>query len=224
MNNTPTLLSPPLPPQAAAAAPRPRKRRQLWDQLSIYLPVLLMGLLALASYWLLRATPKPPELQPLRAPTHEPDDLMRRFSVKLFDASGALRSEVFGTEARHHPDTDTTEIDAARIRSLGDSGQQTTATARRIVSNADQTVFTLDGDAAVIREPVRGDAATAAPRLEFRGAALQVFTSPERVLSDRPVLLRRGNDRLAADTLDYEGGDVRVAVLTGRVRATLAPR
>lgn len=223
--NITTLLAPQDPPQAAAAAPRPRKkRRQLWDQLSIYLPVLLMGLLALASYWLLRATPASPEPQPARAPTHEPDYFMRRFSVKLFDASGALRSEVFGTEARHHPDTNTTEIDAARIRSLGDSGQQTTATARRIVSNADQTVFTLDGDAVVIREPLGVGAAAAAPRLEFRGEALQVFTSPERVLSDRPVLLLRGNDRLVADTLDYQGGDVRVAVLTGRVRATLAPR
>ena len=35
---------------------------QFWDQVSIYLPVLLMGLLALASYWLLRATPAPEAL------------------------------------------------------------------------------------------------------------------------------------------------------------------
>ena len=57
-----------------------------------------------------------------------------------------------------------------------------------------------------------------------RGEFIQVFTEPERVVSDRPVLLVRGNDRLQADTLDYQGCDVRVATLTGRVRATLVPR
>lgn len=219
-----TTLPPPQNPPPAGA-PRPRvRRRRLWDQASIYLPVLLMGLLALASYWLLRATPEAPQPRAERPSTHEPDYRMRVFSVKVFDASGALKSEVLGAEARHHPDTDTTEIDAARIRSVGESGQLTTATARRIVSNAAQTEFTLEGDAVVIREPARRDSANALPRLAFRGETLQVFTNPERVWSDRPVLLERGNDRLSADTLDYLGGDLRVAVFTGRVRAILAPR
>ena len=211
-----------LDPQVAPGGPPARPRRSWWDRLSIYLPVLLMGLLAAASYWLLRATPLPPEPKPERPPTHEPDYLMRRFSVKVFDASGALRSEVFGSEARHHPDTDTTEIDQARIRSVGAQGQVTTATAQRVVSNGQQTEFTLAGDAVVIREAVRQDGSL--PRLEFHGEFIQVFTDVERVVSDRPVLLVRGNDRLSADSLDYQGGDVRVANLKGRVRATLAPR
>lgn len=33
--------------------------RQGWDQLSIYLPVLLMGLLALGTWWLVRNAPMP---------------------------------------------------------------------------------------------------------------------------------------------------------------------
>jgi lipopolysaccharide export system protein LptC len=178
-----------------------------------------MALLALASYWLLRVTPEAPEPRPARALSDEPDYLMQRFSVKVFDASGALKSEVFGAEARHIPNTNSTEIDNARIRSVGPLGQVTTATAQRIVSNGEQTAFTLAGDAVVIREP-----AGTLPRLEFRGEFIQVETAPERVYSDRPVLLLRGNDRLAGDALDYQGGDVRVAVLTGRVRATLSPR
>jgi len=210
-------------PAHAPPSRRARRHHRWWDQLSIYLPVLLMGLLALASYWLLRATPAPLEPEPDRPPTHEPDHLMRRFSVKVFDASGALKSEVYGAEARHHPDTDTTEIDQARIRSLGPDGRVTTATAQRIISNARQTAFILEGDAVVVREPAPSGAAAAVPRLEFRGESLQVFTDPERVISNRPVVLVRGNDRLTANSLDYRG-DERAAVLQGRVRATLAPR
>lgn len=218
--NAAASIQAPLPPEV----PRKRSRRRLWDQVTIYLPVLLMALLALGSYWLLRATPEPPEPVAERPLTHEPDYFMRRFSVKVFDASGALQTEVFGAEARHHPDTDTTEIDTARIRSLGPAGQLTSATARRIVANGTNTEFTLEGDAVVIREAARQASGEALPRLEFRGEALKISTDPERLVSDQPVLLVRGNDRMSAQSLDYSGGNQRVAVLGGRVKVTLAPR
>lgn len=206
------------------AGPRKRSRRRVWDQVSIYLPVLLMGLLALGSYWLLRATPEAPQPMAERAPTDEPDYFMHRFSIKEFDAGGALKTEIFGAEARHYPVTDNTEIDHARIRSFGPGGQLTSATARRIIANGSHTEFTLDGDAVVIREAAPQADGAALPRLEFRGESLKIFTDPERLVSDQPVLLVRGNDRMSADTLDYRGGDERIAHFRGRVRVTLAPR
>ena len=42
------------------------------------------------------------------------------------------------------------------------------------------------------------------------------------MISDQPVELRRGEDRLTADTLDYSGVD-RVAHFKGRVRVRLQP-
>jgi lipopolysaccharide export system protein LptC len=203
-----------------AAAWRPRR---IWDQVSIYLPVLLMALLAAASYWLLRLTPEAIEPAPQRPVTHEPDYFMRRFSVKVFDEGGALKTEVYGAEARHHPDTDSTEIDQARIRSVDPNGLLTTATAQRVISNSAQTEFVLQGDAVVVREGGRGADGAPVPRMEFRGEVLQVFTDPQRLVSDRPVTLLRGNDQINADSLDYVGDD-HVALLKGRVKARLAPR
>lgn len=208
-----------------AAAPRATawRPRRIWDQVSIYLPVLLMALLAAASYWLLRLTPEAVEPAPQRPVTHEPDYFMRRFSVKVFDEGGALKTEVYGAEARHHPDTDSTEIDQARIRSVDPNGLLTTATAQRVISNSAQTEFVLQGDAVVVREGGRGAEGSPVPRMEFRGDVLQVFTDPQRLVSDRPVTLLRGNDQINADSLDYVGDD-HVALLKGRVKARLAPR
>ena len=111
--------------------------RQGWDQLSIYLPVLLMGLLALGTWWLVRNAPMP-QLPAIDRPVkHQPDYFMKNFSVKSFDATGRLQSEVQGTEARHYPDTDTLEIDKVRMRSIGLDGRLTVATANRALSNAD---------------------------------------------------------------------------------------
>lgn len=199
---------------SAMAMPLPSLRR-FWDRLSIYLPVLLMGALALGSYWLLRATPIPPELPPERAPLHEPDYYMRGFSVRTFDARGDLQSELRGTEIRHYPDTDTLEVDEARIRSYNASGELLTARARRVTTNAEQTVYELTGEAVVVREAV--------PRVEFRGEQLRILLQQDRIESNQPVLLIRGNDRITADRLQYDDAN-RQADLQGRVRATLVPR
>ena len=129
---------------------------RVWDQLSLYLPVLMMMLLALVSYLLLQATPLPLEPEPERLVTNEPDFFMRRFSVKVFAPDGVLQTEVYGAEARHHPDTDLTVIDTARIRTFSAQRQLSTATAREIVSNGEGTVYELRGDAVVVREAASG--------------------------------------------------------------------
>ncbi len=205
------------------AARPPRRKPKFLDRISIYLPVLLMGLLALASYWLLRATPTPEEPQAVRPVSGEPDYFMRGFSVKAFDLTGALKSEVVGDEARHHPDDDRIEIDNARIRNIGPEGRPTVASAKLVTTNADNSQFILEGNAVVVREAAVGANGEALPRLEFQGEYLKVFVDPERVVSDKPVVLLRGTDRLVADTLDYRG-DAGVADFKGRVKVQLMPR
>jgi len=204
---------------ARAAAPWGRQLRRGWDRLSIYLPVVLMGLLALGSYWLLRATPEPELPVAERPPQHEPDYFMRGFAVRSFAPDGSLRSEVRGTEARHYPDTNSTEIDQARIRSQQPGSPLTTATAQRVTSNADQTEFVLRGNAVVVREAAGANR----PRLSFQGEHLQVLTDTRRVLSEKPVLLLRGRDQIQANSLDFQD-NTGVAVLQGRVVATLQAR
>ena len=218
------LSAPPTPAGGGPGQRPPRRRSRRWgDRFTIYLPVLLMGLLALASYWLLRATPTAPEPAVARPVGSAPDYFMRRFSVKVFDANGVLVNEVRGSEARHRPDNDTLEVDQARIRVVGEAGVVTVATAQRVISNGARTEFLLEGDAVVVREARSLPGGGGAPRLEFRGEQLRVFTEPQRLRSELPVTVLRGNDRLQSDTLDYVEAD-RVALLRGRVKVQLAPR
>lgn len=209
--------------QTEGVARAPRRKPKLMDRLSIYLPIILMGVLALASYWLLRATPAPQVDAPARAASTEPDYFMRRFSVKGFDARGELKTVVSGVEARHYPTVDMVEIDDARIRHVGDQGLPTLASARLVTTNGDNTEFVLKGDAVVIREAGTGTDGQRLPRLEFRGEFLHVYLEPDRIVSDRPVTLLRDNDRLDADTLDY-AGETQVANFKGRVKVQLVPR
>ena len=196
--------------------------RRGWDQVTVYLPIILMGLMALGTYWLSRNTPLLAPAEAQRPATHEPDYFMRGFAVKSFDAAGRLKSEVHGTEARHYPDTDTLEIDQPRIRSFNERGDLTVATAQRALSNSDGSEVQLHGNAVVTREAVKDEQGKVRPRLEFRGEFLHAFLNTERVKSHKPVVLTRGTDQFAADSLDFDNLD-RVMELQGRVRGVLTP-
>ena len=198
-----------------------RRFRTAWDRAAIYLPVMLMAVMALGTYWLASNTPAllggSAGQRPL---SHEPDYFMRDFSVKTFEPSGRLKSEVFGTEARHYPDTDTLEIDKPRILSYDENGSLTVATAKTAISNSDGSEVQLIGNAVVTRTPPKG---SDAPRMEFQGEFLHAFLNTEKVRSHKPVTLIRGNDRFTADQLDYDNLD-RLMELRGRVRGVLMPQ
>ena len=196
--------------------------KDIWDRFVLYLPLLMMAVLALTTYWLVHSVPKVGEPSIQRALTHDPDYFMNGFSVRTFDVNGRVRSEVLGHKARHYPDTLLLEIEGIRIKSYDDLGRLTTATAIRGVTNEDTSEVQLLGNAVVIREssvPINGNAM---PRMEYRGEFLHAFMTTERVISHKPVVLTRGKDRFSADNLDYDNVE-QVILMRGRVRANLDP-
>ncbi len=195
--------------------------KEALDRFLLYVPVVVMAALALGSYWLVRTTPEAAATAPVRPVLHEPDYFIEGFAIKNFDATGRIRTEIVGARAQHYPDTQTLEIDKVHIRSLDDSGRVTTASAQQAVTNKDASEVQLVGDAVVLREAADpGD--TRAPRLEYRGEFLHLFTETEVVKSHKPVELRRGDDRFTADTLEFDNV-AQVLVLEGRVKGTLVP-
>jgi len=197
--------------------------RGTWESLSVYLPIILMGVLALGTYWLARNTPVLGAAEAQRPASHDPDYSMRRFSVKTFDAAGKLKTEIHGSGGRHYPDTDTLEVDQPQIRSFNPRGDLTVATARLAISNADGSEVQLVGDAVVTREAVAQPDGHVLPRVELRGEFLDAFLNAERVKSHKPVELVRGTDRFTADSLDYDNLD-RLMQMHGRVHGVLPAR
>ncbi len=187
------------------------------------MPLLLMGALALGTYWLVRNTPIFSAQQAVREVGHEVDYFMRKFTIKTFDEGGKLKSEIYGIEARHFADTEILEVDQAKIRSINAKGLVTTATANRAYANSDGSEVQLTGNAQVVREASKNTGGNVTPRLEFRGEFLHMFLNEERVKSHKPVILIRGSDQFTGDALAYDNLD-QVALLTGRVRGTLMPQ
>ena len=200
------------------------RARRVLDRLAVYLPLLLMGLMALTSYWLVRNTPRGGDLEIESKPRHEPDYYMRDFSVKVFEPDGRLKSVIVGTEGRHYPDTDTLEIDQPRIRILGAEGNVTTATAARGVINSDGSEAQLFEKAVVVREATVNAQGVAVPRSELQSDFLHFFANTEQVKSHLPVVMIRGSgDRFTGDGMGFDNLG-RSMEITGRVRGVLLPR
>jgi lipopolysaccharide export system protein LptC len=195
--------------------------KEAWDRFLLYVPVVVMAALALGSYWLVRTAPEVAVAERVRPVSHEPDYFIEGFSIKNFDGTGRIRTEVAGSKANHFPDTQTLEIDKVHIRALDESGRVTTASALQAISNKDASEVQLIGNAVVVRQAA-DPADQRTPRLEYRGEFLHLFTDTEVVKSHKPVELLRGRDRFSADQLEFDNV-AQVLVLNGRVKGTLVP-
>jgi lipopolysaccharide export system protein LptC len=202
-----TLIHPLDPlPASGSQNTTPRVRQPLWWRLgqlvSAYLPLLLMALLALATWWLVQNTPRIAEPGEKAAPRHEPDYLMQRFTMQRFGAEGRLRVQIEGAQMRHYPDTDTYEIDGVTIRAEATDGRITVATARRAVANGDATEVQLQGGARVV-QGAEGSAPNGRP-IEFEGEFLHAFLATEQLRSHLPVRVSQGASELRVGSLDYD--------------------
>jgi lipopolysaccharide export system protein LptC len=182
-----------------------------------YLPLLLMLLLALSTFWLVKNAPRPEEPRGPQVLRHEPDYTMQRFAVQRFGQDGRARGLLEGAALRHFPDTDTLEIDDVRLRAIGDDGRVTTATALRALSNADGSEVQLLGKAHVVSER-----AGEAP-IEFESEFLHAFANTERVKTHLPVVVRQAGSVLHAGGMEYDNLSRNVR-LSGRVQAQLHPQ
>lgn len=204
---------------ARGAAPRVRQswHLRLREALSAYLPILVMALLALASWWLVKHSPRGTTAPEERSVSRDPDYAMEQFAIERFDVQGRLKLRIEGARLRHFPATDRIEIDEARIQAYTPDGRVTLAQARRAVGNGDGSELQLLGGAEVTRQDAGGQP------LLMRGEFLHAFLVAERVKSHLPVLVSLGGSELSAAGLDYDHAAGRLE-LAGAVRARLAPR
>ena len=205
-----------------APAGEERRRAMPWhlrlrETLSAYLPILLMAALALATWWLVKNSPKPPGEVAPRAVSAEPDYTMSGFALERFAPDGRLMLRIEGAQMRHYPATDRIEIDGAQIQAWSPQGRLTRASAARAIGTGDGSELQLLGGAEVVGEDAAG-----VPLL-IRSEFLHAFFIDERVESDRPVLVRHGATELRAAGLLYAHASQRLE-LKGPLKVTLTPR
>jgi lipopolysaccharide export system protein LptC len=197
--------------------------RGFWDRFILYLPAVLMSLLALLTYWMIQRSPGWVEPSEPRKPVgHEVDFYMRGAQVKSYDRQGRLQSEISGREIRHYGDDLTLQVDEPRLYLLGRDNSITRASAEQAWAKEDGSRFELSGQAVMTRSAIRLADGSTAPEIQVRSDRLIVDAEQETLQSPKPVVFVSGQNRFSADSLSYDKR-TRVTELKGRVRVTLVP-
>jgi lipopolysaccharide export system protein LptC len=193
-----------------------RLRRTL-DRLTIYLPLILFGVLALGSWWLVRSMPELLPPGPDKLLRVDPDYRLEKFTVKAFDTSGRLTREISGQSATHFPAKQELHIQNIRIFAENEMGTRLQAQARQGVFKETEQLVDLTGDVLAVRAADR-----TGPRMTLHGEAITALMDQERLVSSVPVEIVRGADVFTAQTMDF---DTRHGLyeLQGRVKSVLAP-
>ena len=193
-----------------------RLRRTL-DRLTIYLPLILFGLLALGSWWLVRSMPEllPPGVD--RQLRQDPDYQLEKFTVKSFDASGRMTRELSGQSATHFPARQELHIQGIRLFAENEVGTRIEAQAQKGVSLEKEQQVNLSGNVVAVRS-----AGMQGPRMVMKSQTLTALVDEERLVSTNPVEIVRGGDVVTAQSMDF---DTRNGLykLQGQVKSTLAP-
>ena len=211
-----------LGPDGESPQPAHRRVRQPWplrlrEALTAYLPLLMMVLLALGSWWLVKNSPQALPPKAVKANSGQPDYTMRGFTVQRFASDGRQRLSLVGRQLHHFPDADRIEIEELRLEAWGADGRQVLATARHAVTNGRGSEVQLRGGA-----QLRSHTAEGQP-LEIDSEFLHFFTETESVVTDRAVRLRLGATQVTGGGLVWNNRE-RTLTLQPPMRAVLQPR
>jgi lipopolysaccharide export system protein LptC len=192
--------------------------RRLLDKLSVYLPLIVMALLASGSWWLVRSVPELLTATANKPVRQDPDYRLADFSVTSFDARGRMTREVSGTQAQHYPATEALNIEQVRIYAESETGTQMNARATQGIATDDGKKVTLIGSAYAIRHPH-----DSSPKIELRGERLVALPDEDRVVSSDPVQITRDTDVFKAESMNFNSNTGEY-LLQGRVRGMLMPK
>lgn len=186
------------PVPGAPPSPRPSTGERLWEALMAWLPLLLVGLLALGTWWLVKHAPPIAGVSTALPPRTAPDYTMSRFTLQRFAPDGQLRLQIEGETLRHLPQSAQVEVDDARILAWATDGRTTQATAKQVSATDDGSTVELRGQVEVRTGGEKGLPA------EMSSESLRLLPSEQKISGDRPVEVRVGRHRLTAGGIEAD--------------------
>ncbi len=193
--------------------------RRALDRLALYLPAVLMALFALGSWWLVRSLPSLFAEPISKQVRYEPDYFLEHFSVKSFDKSGRLTRELSGDRAQHFPDTDTLDISNVQMLGQSQDGTSVHARAERALAKGDGSQVIFKGSVHLTQSASTTSKAPH-PSIELRSQEIKAFVKEERLVSNVPVEIRRGQDIFSAERLEMDSKTGEYALI-GKVRGVV---
>lgn len=150
-----------------------------------FLPMLLMAILTLGTYWMVQMNE--PNLDTEKQKRHVPDYIMDGIVVNTLGPEGNTKFRVVGQKLTHYEDDASSEIDWPIARRFHATKPPITVKADKGFLDGDMTVLDLVGNASLTRP-----AQAASARLLMSSSKFTVLMNEDIVKTNRPVNLEQG--------------------------------
>lgn len=191
------------------------------------MPLLLMGILTLLTFWLVQKnTPHEKSLLE-RVRLHEPDYTINNGALSALNEVGSTKYRILGNKVIHYDDDASIDIVAPRMRLFQPNKAPVTVKANTGHLDGDLTILDLIDNASIFR-PAQAATETepATLRMLASSSYFKVLINDDIIESDRPITLEQGMSIMHST----EGGKFnnveQSMVLSGQVKGRIerAPR
>jgi lipopolysaccharide export system protein LptC len=200
------------------------RQLRLGQRMQAWLPVWLLGALALFSYWLVQNSPVLNATDTQRPDSIKPNAYFYNLRLIGYGRDGKWEMQMNGQRASHREDLQHYDIEAPKmLKRSPESGVLTQVSAQRGQINESGTVVHLFGQAVIYRPKQKAIDGTVSKSLEVRSEYLLLDDERHALQTDRPVVIKQDQDQFSAEHMLALQQDEKLT-LEGRVRGTLMPR
>lgn len=157
------------------------------------MPLLLMGGLTLATFWLVQKNTPPPANVIERPRLHEPDYTIKKGTLSYLNEKGQTKYRILAKELIHYDDDASIDLIQPRMRLFSPDKAPVTARAKRGHIDGDINILDLHDDVEIYRPPQSAsETQKASSYMLAKSSYFQVFINDDIIKTDKPVELEQG--------------------------------
>jgi lipopolysaccharide export system protein LptC len=157
------------------------------------MPLILMGGLTLATFWMVQKN-QPAEKSMLeRVRLHEPDYIITDGALSALNEMGRTKYRVLGKKVTHYDDDASIDIEVPRMRLFQPDKAPITVKADTGHLDGDLTILDLIGNASIFRPAQAASASEpASARMLATSSYYKVLINDDIIETDKPITLQQG--------------------------------
>lgn len=194
----------------------------LWRGLLRLMPLIIMGALTLATFWLVKKTLPPEKSTIERVRLHEPDYTISNGALSALNEFGYTKYRVLGKKVIHYDDDASIDIDVPRMRLFPPEKVPITVKADTGHLDGDLTILDLINNAEIFR-PAQAATNTqpAKPRMLARSSYFKVLINDDVIETDKPITLEQGLSIMQSTDGGTFNNIEQSMVLSGKVKGRI---
>lgn len=186
------------------------------------MPLILMGGLTLATFWMVQKNQPAEKFMLERVRLHEPDYIITNGALSALNEMGSTKYRVLGNKVTHYDDDASIDIEVPRMRLFQPDKAPVTVKADTGHLDGDLTILDLIGNASIFR-PAQAASATeaASPRMLATSSYYKVLINDDIIETDKPITLQQGMSVMQSTDGGIFNNIEQSMTLTGQVKGRI---